>query len=927
VIHLVAVALAVPVAMIGPAGASLATAGAAVPATARAVPASKPGPGWSLTRDSRGVRLVWRSPTPHTGDARVDFFSGTRRLGIPRSADDGRTFSLVVPPGAVADPGDLQVRAGGRRLDAADPDAERAQAPRTRAATTVPPAEVDPGILGQFSTVTGEYSLPDVTLPGLSTPVEMKAVVVAPRGAGDNQPLALFLHGRHITCFGDPDENDLLSWPCPAGSTAVPSYRGYLDEQRLLASQGYVTVSVSANGINARDDALVDGGAQARSSLVRLHLARWADWAGPGRAAAPAVVRQAPRADLSNVLLVGHSRGGEGVDRAATDSLNRPPAAIDGYSGPVRWTVRGTVQLAPSVYGRNPAADVPSAVVMGGCDGDVFYQEGQGQVDGTRASSTGTALHSVVYVVGADHNYFNTEWTPGLSTGPAADDWALSFGDDDPLCGTAGSVSATSVRLSAAEQRQVASVYIATAAAVFVKRDVRALPLLDGSTVRAPSAGSARVLTHAVGAGRHRLVLPSADLGVTGSTSTTARLCRPVSDGTDSCQGPDPTLVVPSFVTFWPVTQEPDQYAVDLDWSAAGGGGARLVPAKPASLSGDRFVSLRVIVPPNSRNRFDVRVADGAGRRVTLGQVAVDGLPGTDLTVSSWVQEVRVPLSAAWSAGLDVGRITELALVPRTATGQAYLLDAWGYQPTLPVPQPAVRARIDVGELGQVTETDAGRTLQMPVTVSGAGSGQVRLFTVDQATSRTTSRLVTVTAGTTHLGVPITVPGDTAYSAPTTWSVLAEAGPGTVVGDFEGDLTVVDDDPAPTLTATPVVEHVSEGQSLSWRFDLSAAAASDVTVELTFVAPPTGDELSSTDVPSAWYESTTGRYELPSEPLSVGTFTGYVTIPAGTTSFDFEMPTVVDDLVEPSESVRFELGTVDGSPRSEPLVLTGTVTD
>ena len=49
----------------------------------------------------------------------------------------------------------------------------------------------------------------------------------------------------------------------------MPSYRGYLQAQQLLASQGYVTVSISANGINGQDYLDEDGGAQARSSLVR----------------------------------------------------------------------------------------------------------------------------------------------------------------------------------------------------------------------------------------------------------------------------------------------------------------------------------------------------------------------------------------------------------------------------------------------------------------------------------------------------------------------------------------------------------------------------------------------------------------------------------------------------------------------------------
>jgi hypothetical protein len=247
----------------------------------------------------------------------------------------------------------------------------------------------------------------------MPVPVEMKAVVVAPTGATGRRPLALFLHGRHSTCYKPGSDEVTGEWPCPAGEKQIPSYRGYLRDQKLLASQGYVTVSISANGINAQDSDLEDAGAQARSSLVRQHLARWAGWT-TNRPSAPAIVRTAPPADLSRVLLVGHSRGGEGVNRAAMDSLYRPPADQDGAPGPVRWNIRGTVLIGPTIFGQNPVADVPSMTILPGCDGDVSDLQGELAVDGTRGISSGTALHSAVYVIGANHNYFNSEWTPGV---------------------------------------------------------------------------------------------------------------------------------------------------------------------------------------------------------------------------------------------------------------------------------------------------------------------------------------------------------------------------------------------------------------------------------------------------------------------------------------------------------------------------------
>jgi hypothetical protein len=137
------------------------------------------------------------------------------------------------------------------------------------AADRLPANDIDPGVPGHYATLTGDYTLPEVNLPDVRNPVEMQAVVVAPRDAPESRPLVLFLHGNSGTCYAAT--RVVGGWPCTDGMQPVPSYRGYLQTQQLLASQGYVTVSLSANGITGTYDG--DGGAQARSSLVRRHLA------------------------------------------------------------------------------------------------------------------------------------------------------------------------------------------------------------------------------------------------------------------------------------------------------------------------------------------------------------------------------------------------------------------------------------------------------------------------------------------------------------------------------------------------------------------------------------------------------------------------------------------------------------------------------
>ena len=870
----------------------------------RPSPSSPLPSGWTI----EDGKLTWTSARPvPMGDAQVEFYSGDAPLGRARASKDQRTFQLKLPATVT----DLQVRAGGKRLDAAAPapSSLRGQATPTLPAE-LKPAAIDPGAKGPYSTITGEYSLPGVKLPDFPVPVEMQAVVVAPKGAPGRRPLALFLHGRHYTCFKGADESQLTGdWPCPAGTKPVPSYRGYLQAQQLLASQGYITVSISANGINGQDFAAADGGAQARSSLVRLHLADWADWAGGKRRSAPAIAKAAPPADMSKVFLMGHSRGGEGVSRAAMDSLNPPPAAQDGYHGPVRWTIRGLLLIGPTIFGQDPTPDVPSATILPGCDGDVSDLQGQMYADATRGVSRGRALHSALYVIGADHNFFNTEWTPGQATAPAFDDFSA---DGDPLCSPG-----KATRLTAAQQQNVGATYIATAARLFVAGDDRARPLLDGSGVRAPSAGPARVLSHAIGAARTAAIIPDTSVRV-----TNGRICTEVTNvEAQAClSGDNLGGGSPHFVGFWSAVPEPGRYAVLLN----GTGTATVRPAKPVSLGAAQSLALRLIVPPNSTgNRFGVSVVDTRGHRTSLGDVRVDGLPGTDFTTSYWAQELRVPVPR------KVGAVARLELTRKGGSGPAWLIDAWGWRAGTPSPQPAALPRIDIGLL-TVNEGDSGtRTYQVPVNVKGHGAGKVRIFLTDPATYATKSWVADVKPTTKRVNVPVSVVGNTRYGADRQYDVFAKAVSNTTIGQYDGGLLVRNDDPMPAITITPTSATATEGSSLTWTVHLSAPADDSIYLLFPLQAPSTGPELSSTDVDPQWFTDNSGEDPQPSRPLSQTGLSPYVGVEPGKTSADLSIPIVADGVTEPAEHVQMQ-AEVYPAGFGDPVpvaVIDGTVTD
>ncbi len=875
-------------------------------------------PGWRIDGEGGARELVWRAPkTVPMGDARVEFRTGDRLLGVPKPARDGRTFRLVLGTTRPERLTALRVTAAGRRLDAAADDTPRSGSRVARMPAQAPANGVDPGKPGSYRTVTGEYDLAPVRLPGFDTPVEMTAEVVAPKGATGSRPLALFLHGRHDTCYKPGSEDGVTGdWPCADGSKPIPSHLGYLRDQRLLASQGYVTVSISANGINAQDWQAEDAGAQARSSLVRQHLAHWADWAAH-RSSAPAVVREAAKADLSRVLLVGHSRGGEGVNRAAMDSLYPPPAAEDGYRGPVRWKVRGTVLIGPTIFGQNPVADVPSVTLLPGCDGDVSDLQGENFVDGTRGISRGTALHSAVYLVGANHNYFNSEWTPGEAVAPATDDFGTDPEQPDPVC-----APGAATRLTAAQQHKAGATYIAAAARLFLAGDDRVRPLLDGSGKRAPSADPARVLTHAVGGRRSGGFLPDGGVKVTG-----ARLCSAVDpDLAVACLNPEAPGSSPHFA-WWETEPETGRGAVALKWSAPGTA-ARITPAKPLSLRDSQKLALRVFVPPNTTGtKFDVSVTDSSHRRATLGSVQVDGLPGSANTASYWARELRVPLSAATRAGLDLRHVTSLELTPRSRSGRAWLMDAWGWAPgTLPV-KAAALPRVDVGRT-VVKEGDSGtRTYRIPVEISGHGSGQVRVYVLDPDGGPSENRLVTVRPGSDAIDVPVEVNGDTVYGDDVAHDIAVKAVHNAVVGKHRGGLTVENDDPAPVITLSPVADRVTEGETLTWRLSLDAPTAADIWQPVRVLPVTEGAELSTKDVDPQWLEEWSGDAPDPERPLSDANLWVYLNIPPGSTSVDFAVPTVRDHVAEPAESMRLALTDDDGEPLPGKPVLTGTVLD
>ena len=750
------------------------------------------GPGWSVTAvggSSWEVSLRLPGPVPVRA-AQPELAVDGVVLGVARQDPDGHTLTVRTADARVARAGRVQLAWNGVVAG------EEARALRHAA---VPAAEaetlsgellgVDPATRGTFGVRRADYDLGDtaVRLPGLGgQAVEERAAVYLPAGAPGPRPVVVFLHGRHQACFGGTDEDDFGGWPCAGSSRPVPSHLGYGEAAQALASQGYAVVSISADGINQLDWRAEDGGAQARGELVMAHLDLLRTW-GPLKG----------RLDLTNVGLMGHSRGGEGVVRAALLNAERPAP----------YGIRAVMPLAPVDFARQTLPGTAMAVVLPYCDGDVSDQQGQHFYDDSRYAAGDDVLRSSLLVMGANHNFFNSEWTPGLSQAPSNDDWYLA---DDPVCGE----SAPS-RLSPAEQRAVGAAYVSGFFRLTLGREQQFLPLFDGTGGRAGSAGRAVVHTQAqqpASARTDLAPLESASRGV--SLPAGAAYCASVGV---AAAGRLPRCAsdlrpVSSFPHWTPAWLAPDVPATPLlraRWKA--GSSPRPVTVQvPRGTSRQvaQALTFRAATPGSVATDLTVTATDRAGRsagvRVSRFSSALRPLPaladpwGEGAAVAkTWLRTVRLPLDAF--PGVDVGDLATVTFTPTERSTDVYLSDVALDSPASGTGTVPALPAVSIGD-AEVYEDDGTQQVRMPLVLSRRSTVPVTVE-VDTAAAALDGRItptwthVTIPAGRLTGSVVVPVIGnDVVNDAQARFTVTLSVPRHAVVGDGFGTLSVYDDD-------------------------------------------------------------------------------------------------------------------------------------
>ncbi len=789
---------------------------------------------------------VWRSAArlPVT-DARPELRVDGRLVAVPTLTPDGHGLAVPLRLLGGVDTRRLEVWLGADRLDRSGASSlGPAGDAGAGAFRDVDVLDVDPGVPGDGEVgAVFDYTAAALPWPEYDRSLEVLGHVVLPAGV-DDAPLVLFLHGRHNVCYrpgagaalpdAAPGPRRAGQWHCPGAQQPVPSYLGYEYVQRLLATQGFASVSISANAINAQDDASLDAGADARSALVRHHLDLIAQWADdPGRP------RWNGRVDVDRTVLVGHSRGGEGVARASTDAPADAP-----------WSLLGLVLVAPTDFARLSTPYTPSVTLLPYCDGDVSDLQGQQYTDLPRdLTADDTAFRSSVLMRGANHNFFNTEWTPGVSVAPSFDDW---FDDNHPLCG-----KAAPHRLTGAQQRAAGKAWIAAAVQVFETGDTEMLQVLDRpNAFTVPSAAAAAVRTEAIG-GDRTLLRPGVDGAVTGAGT----LCRSI--GTQGAFAPPCAQGVRAFrKPHWSNLPVPVASPTELvlRWSQAGVGSGLFLD-EPADLSAPgTSVDLRTVVDPQMEGqRVRIRLTDTDGDAWQTEPRTLHGLVGGYLR-TYWAQTLRLAPQRA-PARIDLTDVASIGFASASPTGRVWLLDAAIRQPgLLPVPD----TRVPTLSLGRTVVVDEGdgpgqasatMTYRLDAPAPQPGRLTVAATTYDDGVV-TRGIKVDVPAGATAGTFEVPYEADEVDDVQRTEIYLQAIGERSVViGDALSRVVVRDDDPDARLSVRRATPSVAPGRPMVWQLRLDQPADYPVSVRVRGVVTGTPPDLLVSDVPAGWADA------------------------------------------------------------------------
>lgn len=520
-------------------------------------------------------------------------------------------------------------------------------------ATVAPPIVASPPTPSASMARQYDLGLADVTVEvgnGVVEPLALRGSIAAPAGPGPH-PVVLVLHGSHAACPMQPQspEEPMI---CPqATQLRNDPGLGYLLE--ALAAQGALALAPDLNTVFRAEFAGLEQQDQRLQFVVERHLEQLA--AGvPAFGLSPGFIL-----NPGHLYLIGHSQGG-------TSAFQLASAWAEGDPAPGGWhPARGLMLIAPPVSAGMdvaPPLDVPLALVLPACDGDVSFLEGQHYVESARLDPSRRSPAVTYFLPGGNHNFFNTA--------VALDDGQGAFSRCLPA----------TPRLSREVQQGFLAALAPALLSAWETGDVDAIPGFDlAEPIPNTLYGAPVLVVPFRSAEQRRPILP----GVASDELTTSPLGGAVQvDGAD--------------LDFCPYgmagSGSPCREGVDnpgmpvqlhLAWSRPGATLRVTIPPAFTDASAARVLQLRIAVDP-----LDRRSAAGEAQRIRVilrdrdggeaVQVVAVAFPPGAIVRGRWFGHifpgmVRMPLESF--AGIDPSRLAEVELRPERPSGAVFLAD------------------------------------------------------------------------------------------------------------------------------------------------------------------------------------------------------------------------------------------------------------
>lgn len=260
-------------------------------------------------------------------------------------------------------------------------------------------------------------------------------------------PLVLIVHGNHkMQEYSDP---------------------GYAYLGELLASRGFILVSVDENFFNG---AFMGGLSQendGRAWMLLQHLKVWRAWNEDTEN------RFFGKVDMDNIGLIGHSRGGEAA--AIAGAFNRMPFYPDDatIAFDFNFNIKAIIAIAPSDQQYRPTGrptrleNVNYFTIQGAHDSDVSVFMGERQYNRVRFTDGEYRFKSTLYSYRSNHGQFNTVWGDS--------DWGRPM----------GFILNRRALLSGEEQRTLGRVYMSAFLETCLHGDAAYLPMFRDHRIAA----------------------------------------------------------------------------------------------------------------------------------------------------------------------------------------------------------------------------------------------------------------------------------------------------------------------------------------------------------------------------------------------------------------------------------------------------------